>query len=195
MDIDVSSVPGYLYWWTLARARAAAGAATGVVDKAVEIAAGRLSVVVRERLGGDSALAGLDEEATDASVASAGPGTTEEEALTEDTRAALVYALKRAVRNDPDFAAQLADAITAVENADADRTVPGGVSSTGGGTTAGGDVTVTASGAGSAAVGGNAGDINLAPAPALAPAQTPETGGTSTAGQAPDPRTPGLRQS
>ncbi|NJQ07341.1 hypothetical protein [Streptomyces lonarensis] len=184
MDVDVSSVPGYLYWWALRRAKAGGRAATGVVDTALEAAAARLAAVVRQRLGAHDALEGVEEEA--AVAAAADTEGAEPAELSDDTRGALVYAVKRATSKDPDFAARLADALAAVEQAGPGDPAGGGVSSLGGGTTAGRDVSVSAGGAGAVAVGGNAGDISLGQ-----PAATPP----ADAGQAPGPSAPGPQAS
>lgn len=177
MDVDVASVPGYLYMWAIGRARAAAGAVTGAVDTSLEAVVGRLAAVVRRRLGEDhDALAGLEEEAEAAAAdTTPGAGAAGDPALSQETHGALVYALTRAVKNDPAFARDLAEALGAVKTAD----IGSMTSSSGGGTTAGGGITMTTSGDQSPVIGGNTGDLtfgNLPPAPAAVSDSSPGEG-------------------
>ncbi|MFX4293644.1 hypothetical protein [Streptomyces bohaiensis] len=187
MNVEYGLVAGYLFAWGVNRAKAAGGAVGAITDKTLQAALTRLETVVRNRLGtANEAIEDLDEE-TAAAVAAPADSSGATPALSEGTHDALVRSLQRAVRKTPDFATDLAEALTAVQAADPAAAATGGVSSTGGGTTAGGNVTINAHGPGSVAVGGNTGDVTLAP-------PTPGTGAPS-GGTPADPHTPGPRQS
>lgn len=185
MNVEYGLVAGYLFAWGVSRAKAAGGAVGAITDKSLQAALTRLETVVRNRLGNNEAIEDLDEET--AALAAPADSSGAPAALSEGTHDALVRSLQRAVRKTPDFATELADALTAVQAADPAVVGTGGVTSTGGGTNAGGNVTITASGTGSVAVGGNAGDITLAP--------TAPDAGTASDGTLVDPHTPGPRQS
>ncbi|MCU4750062.1 hypothetical protein, partial [Streptomyces sp. G-5] len=188
------SVAGYLFTSGVSRAANAVGATVGrIVDKTLEAALAHLEKVVRDQLGTDEALEDLDEETTAAATTPDTVRSTdggEPPTLSQHTREDLIHSLKRAVRKDPDFADRLTEVLTIVQEADPGRTAAGGVTSSGGGTTAGRDVHITASGTGAVAVGGNADDINL-----TAPGTAPATNGASASGHTQDPHTPGPHQS
>ncbi|MFX4295326.1 hypothetical protein [Streptomyces bohaiensis] len=186
MNVEYGLVAGYLFAWGVNRAKSASDAVGAITDKTLQAALTRLETVVRNRLGTtNEAIEDLDEETTAAVTAPADSG--DPAALSKGTHDALVRSLQRAVRKTPDFATELADALTAVQAADPAAAATGGVTSTGGGTTAGGSVTINASATGSVAVGGNTGDITLAPP---TPGTSAPSGGTPE-----DPHTPGPRQS
>lgn len=115
--------------------------AEAFADGALGGAVDRLVRVVREKLGADPALDRLDGEAA------SGADTP-----TDRTRRRVADALQDAAEDDPDFARTLADALRAVTAADS-------------GTAVGGDVNVTASGAGSVAAQVIHGDVTVGQVP------------------------------
>jgi hypothetical protein len=100
--------------------------------------------LVRSKLAGHPALRDLDEEAAaaaDSSTAADGPGAAPEgvdaagvgeaaEAVSELTREQLVLSLRAAIAKDREFATQLAEALAAVQAAEAVDGPAGGTSMT-----------------------------------------------------------------
>jgi hypothetical protein len=134
---------GYVFAWAVRKARRVAGAADEVVDQALDAGVERVHELVAERLGGERALARVEEEAT------AGSGE-----LSQQSRQFLLLALEDAAGSDAGFARALEQAVAAVQEA-------GGVSvlASGDGIAVGGNVEVKAEGGSAAAL--RMGDVRL----------------------------------
>lgn len=146
---------GYVFAWAVRKARRAAGTADGIVDQAVDAGVERVHRLVTERLGGDGALARLEEEAT------AGA-----EELSARTGQRLQLALEDEAERDPAFAQALEEAVAAAKAAQG-----GSVTASGDGIAVGGDVTIRAEGAGSVAA-LKMGDVTIGTPPPAGPRPT-----------------------
>jgi hypothetical protein len=144
---------GYVFAWAVRKARRAAGAADEVVDQALDAGVERVHEVVAERLGGERALARVEEEAA------AGAGE-----LSEQSRQFLLLALEDAAGGDAAFARALERAVAAVQEAEA-----GGASvlAFGDGIAVGGNVEIKADGGSAAAL--RMGDVKLGNPPVPGP--------------------------
>jgi|SRR5882757_6235513 len=144
---------GYVVAWAVRKARRVAGAADEVVDQALDSAVDRVHDLVAERLGGERALARVEEEAA------AGSGE-----LSEQSRQFLLLALEDEAGRDAAFARDLKQAVAAVREAQA-----GGASvlASGDGIAVGGNVDIKAEGGSAAAV--RMGDVRLGNPPLPGP--------------------------
>ena len=104
--VGVELVVGYLVAWAVRKARRVAGRADAEVDAALDAGMDRLHDVVAAKLGGDPALAKL---AANADVGVDSPRTRERVRL----------AVQDAVEEDPEFGERLAEALAAVQQAEA----------------------------------------------------------------------------
>jgi hypothetical protein len=134
---------GYVFAWAVRKARRVAGAADEVVDQVLDAGVERVHQLVAERLGGERALARVEEEAA------AGSGE-----LSQQSRQFLLLALEDAAGSDAAFARALEEAVAAVQEA-------GGASvlAAGDGIAVGGNVEVKADGGSAAAL--RMGDVRL----------------------------------
>ncbi len=98
---------GFLFAWAMRKARRVAGRVDAEVDRGLDVAMDRLHDVVSTRLGQDSALERLNEEA----------GSGE---LAGRTRQRVELALEDAVERDAAFAELLRSAVAEVQAASAD---------------------------------------------------------------------------
>lgn len=146
---------GYVFAWAVRKARRAAGAADGVVDQAVDAGVERVHQLVAERLGGERALARVEDEAA--------AGTGE---LSPQARQFLQLALEDAAGRDAAFARALEDAVTAAQAASGST-----VTASDDGIAVGGNVRLHAEGGSVAAL--RVGDVTLGNPPPPGPPHTP----------------------
>ncbi|MFF4922523.1 hypothetical protein ACFY4B_18250 [Kitasatospora sp. NPDC001261] len=121
---------GYVFAWAVRKAKRVAGRADGEVDRTLDTAMDRLHDLVGRKLGEDSALRKLAEEAA------AG-----QDEPSDRTRRRVHDALDEAVEEDPGFAAALDSAVKELQSLS--RTV-GGVAAGDGGVSVGGNVDIRA---------------------------------------------------
>ncbi|WP_120314434.1 chromosome partitioning protein [Streptomyces sp. TLI_171] len=105
---------GYVFAWAVRKARLVAGRADAEVDRAVEAGMDRVHRVVSGKLGGDQALAQVEEEAG-----------AEPAELAAETRQWLELSLNRAATRDAEFAAALVAAVQAVQSAESAESAEG----------------------------------------------------------------------
>ncbi|MFE9435823.1 hypothetical protein [Streptomyces sp. NPDC006640] len=123
---------GYVFAWAVGKARKVAGRADAEVDLALDGAMDRVHGVVARRLGNDPELERLEAEAA--------AGQDQPSAL---TRQRVEDVVSRAVAEDADFARELAEAVSAVQEA---ARAAGGAVAGAYGLAVGGDLSVQAEG-------------------------------------------------
>jgi hypothetical protein len=96
-------VVGFLIAWAARKARRVGERVDAEADRLLDVGLDRLHDVVVGKLGGDTALARLESEASEAGEAST------------RTKARVRLALEDVVEDDPDFAAQVQEALTQVQ--------------------------------------------------------------------------------
>jgi hypothetical protein len=113
---------GLVLAWVVAKARRVAVRADGVVDAALDAAVDRVGQVVMDKLGSDSALQRLQEEAKESGE------------ISELTQQRVELTLKDAVARDTEFAERLAAAVAEAKKASGEGAVAGagGVAISGG---------------------------------------------------------------
>ncbi|NJP47744.1 chromosome partitioning protein [Actinacidiphila epipremni] len=121
---------GYVFAWAVRKLRRVAGPADQLVDEALDATVERVYDVVTARLGGERALARVEEEAQS--------GAAE---LSPANRQLLQLTLEDEARRDDGFAAQLAEAVEAAQAAEAQH---GPLVATGKGIVVGGNVDIKA---------------------------------------------------
>lgn len=136
---------GYVFAWAVRKVRRVAGAADEVVDQALDASVERVHQLVVERLGGERALARVEEEAA--------AGSAE---LSEQSRQFLLLALDDAAGRDAVFAQALERAVAAVQEAQAGGAA---VLASGDGIAVGGNVDIKAESGSAAAL--RMGDVTL----------------------------------
>ncbi|MCD5316877.1 hypothetical protein [Kineosporia babensis] len=139
-------VVGYLIAYAWRKARQVAGRADELVDDGLDACLERLHRAVTDRLGADASLARLeDSAAAAASDLASGPEVVDVSVVPERTRERVRLALLEETETDPAFATVLTDLLGQVQELERRTGHP--------------LASMTASGQGSVAVGGDAGGI------------------------------------
>lgn len=146
---------GYVFAWAVRKARRAAGAADGMVDQAVDASVERVHQLVTQRLGGERALARVEDEAV-------APGAE----LSPQARQFLQLALEDEAGRDAAFAQALEEAVAAARAASGTS-----VTASDDGIAVGGDVRLHAEGGSVAAL--RVGDVTLGNPQQPGPPHTP----------------------
>ncbi|MDH6116423.1 flagellar hook-basal body complex protein FliE [Kitasatospora sp. GAS204A] len=124
---------GYLFGWAVRKSRRVAGRADAEVDRGLDAGMDRLHELVSHKLGQDSALHRLTEEAE------AG-----QEQPSDRTRQRVQLALEDAAEQDAGFAEALERAVEQLTQLQAQAPTAGGVSAGDGGQAVGGNVAIDA---------------------------------------------------
>ncbi|WP_327289293.1 hypothetical protein [Streptomyces sp. NBC_01198] len=147
---------GYVFAWAVRKARRVAGAADEVVDQTLDAGVERVSRLVTDHLGGERALARVEEEAAAGAVE-----------LSRQTRQFLLLALEDEAGRDAAFAQALEEAVTAARAAEA---AGASAVASGDGIAVGGNVGIRAENGSAAAL--RMGDVTLGnPRPPGSPTQ------------------------
>jgi hypothetical protein len=134
--IEAGVVVGLMVAWAVRKARRVGQRLDATSDAALDAGVDRLDALVRSKLAGHPALRDLDEEAAAAPVdppSTTGievSGAAPEGGVSELTREQLELSLRAALAKDEDFAAELAEAVAAVQGAEPAGGAPGGTSMT-----------------------------------------------------------------